>query len=196
MSISSDDNTDSTELDCKYDSEHDPDVDMRMEDTVDTLEGVDLDGDLDMERDCDDEEEENEEEDEEEEDKDEEEKEEKEEDEDEDEDEDDGKEPRTISRGAMVNTSADDVDTMVDNQAIVLPEQSQEMCEHTPQPQPLAPSPRLQTPEPHPRPPTLETHPLSGLEDLGIVTPQKPRPTVRSLREAEAAGNTSDVDVD
>jgi len=27
------------------------------------------------------------------------------------------------------------------------------------------------------------------------VTPQKPRPAVPTLREAEAAGNTSDVDV-
>jgi len=41
-----------------------------------------------------------------------------------------------------------------------------------------------------------ETHPLSGQEDLGLVTPQKPRPVVPSLQEAEAAGNTSDVDVD
>jgi hypothetical protein len=30
---------------------------------------------------------------------------------------------------------------------------------------------------------------------LGIVTPQKPRPAVPTLRQAEAAGNTSDVDV-
>jgi hypothetical protein len=31
---------------------------------------------------------------------------------------------------------------------------------------------------------------------MGLVTPQKPRPVVTTLREAEAAGNTSDVDVD
>jgi len=40
----------------------------------------------------------------------------------------------------MVNTSADDVDTMVDDQRIVLPEQGQEMQEHTPQPQHRAPA--------------------------------------------------------
>jgi hypothetical protein len=31
---------------------------------------------------------------------------------------------------------------------------------------------------------------------LGIVTPQKPHPAVPTQQEAEAAGNTSDVDVD
>jgi hypothetical protein len=183
VSISSDDDTDSTESDGEYDSELDPDVDMRMEDDVDAPEGVDLDGDVDMERDGDDEEEEDE-------------KKEDEEEEEVDEDEDDGKEPRTIGQGEMVNTSADDVDTMVDDQPIVLPEQCQEMREHTPRPQPPAPAPRPQTPDPGPRPRTPETHPLSGLEHLGLVTPQKPRPAVPTQREAEAAGNTSDVDVD
>ena len=44
-------------------------------------------------------------------------------DEDEEEDKnDDGKEPWTIRQGEMVNTSAYDVDTMVDDQPIVLPE--------------------------------------------------------------------------
>jgi hypothetical protein len=181
VSISSDDDTDSTESDGEYDSELDPDVDMRMEDDVDAPDGVDLDGDVDMERDGDDEEEEDE-------------KKEDEEEEEVDEDEDDGKEPRTIGQGEMVNTSADDVDTMVDDQPIVLPEQGQEMRE--PRPQPPAPAPRPQTPEPRPRPRTPETHPLSGLEHLGLVTPQKPRPAVPTQREAEAAGNTSDVDVD
>ena len=186
MSISSDDDTDSTEKsDGEYDSELDPDVDMRMEDDVDAPDGVDLDGDVDMERDGDDDEEEDEEEEDEEK-----------EDEEEDKDEDDGKEPRTIGQGEMVNTSADDVDTMVDDQPIVLPEQCQEMREHTPRPQPPAPAPRPQTPDPGPRPRTPETHPLSGLEHLGLVTPQKPRPAVPTQREAEAAGNTSDVDVD
>jgi hypothetical protein len=183
VSISSDDDTDSTESDGEYDSELDPDVDMRMEDDVDAPDGVDLDGDVDMERDGDDEEEEDE-------------KKEDEEEEEVDEDEDDGKEPRTIGQGEMVNTSADDVDTMVDDQPIVLPEQCQEMREHTPRPQPPAPAPRPQTPEPPPRPRTPETHTLSGLEFLGLVTPQKPRPAAPTLREAEAAGNTSDVDVD
>jgi len=79
---------------------------------VDRQEGVDIDGDVDMERDGDD----KEEEDEEEEDTD---KEDEEEEEDEDADEDDGKEPWTISQGGMVNTSADDVDIMVDDQPII-----------------------------------------------------------------------------
>jgi len=117
-------------------------------------------------------------------------------DEDEEEDEDNGKEPRTIGQGEMVNTSADNIDTMVDDGPTVLPEQGQEMCEHTPRPQPLAPAPRPQTPEPPPRPRTPETHTLSGLEFLGLVTPQNPRPAAPTLREAEAAGNTSDVDVE
>ena len=95
----------------------------------------------------------------------------------------------------MVNTSADEVDTMVDDQPIVLPEQCQEMRQHTPLPQPPEPAPRPQTPDPRPRPRTPETHPLSGLEHLGLVTPQIPRPAVPTQREAEAAGNTSDVDV-
>ena len=118
------------------------------------------------------------------------------EDEEEDQDEDDGKEPWTLGQGEMVKTSADDVDTMVDNQPIVQPEQGQEMCEHTPQPQPPAPCPWPQTSEPRQRPQTPGTHPLSVLEHLGIVTLQKPRTALRTLREAEAAGNTSHVDVD
>jgi len=109
------------------------------------------------------------------------------EDEEEDPDEDDGKEPRTLVQSEMVNPSANDVDTMVDDQPLVLPEQGQETREHTP---------RAEPPEPRPQPQTLETHPLSGLEHLGLVTPQKPRPAVPTLRQAEAAGNTSDVDVD
>jgi hypothetical protein len=102
----------------------------------------------------------------------------------------------------MVNTSADDADTMVDDEPTVLPEhgqlmeQGQEMCECTPRPQPLAPAPRPQTPESPPQPRILETHTLSGLEFLGLVTPQKPRPGAPTLREAVAAGNTLDVDVE
>jgi len=138
------DDTDSTESDSEYHSEHDSAVHMHMEDYVDAPDSVDLDGDVDMERDGDDKEEEDEEEkDEEKEDKEEEEEEEK--DEEEDKDKDDGKEPQTIGQGEMVNTSADDVDNMVDDQPIVLPEQGQQMREHTPRPQPTAPAPRQQT---------------------------------------------------
>jgi hypothetical protein len=84
----------------------------------------------------------------------------------------------------MVNTLADDVDMMVDDQPIVQPEHAQEMCEHTPWPKPLAPTSQAHTLEPRPRPQTPETHPLSGLEDLGLVTLQKPHPAVRSLQGA------------
>jgi len=68
---------------------------------MDTPDGIDLDSDVNMKRDGDDEKEK---------DKDEEDKEE------EDEHEDDGKEPWTIGQGEMVNTSADNVDTIVDDQ--------------------------------------------------------------------------------
>jgi len=77
-----------------------------MEDDVDSPYGVDSDGDVDMERDVEDEEDEQEEdvmevevvdEDEEE------------------EEEDNDKEPRTIGQGEMVNTSAHDNYTMVDD---------------------------------------------------------------------------------
>jgi len=120
-----------------------------MEDDVDTPDCVDLDGDVDMERDGDnDEEEDEEEEDEEEEDeeKEDDEVEEEYEVEEEDQDEDNGKEPWTIGQGEMVNTSADDADTMVENEPTVLPEQGQKMNEHTPRPQPLAPAPCSQSP--------------------------------------------------
>ena len=158
---------------------------LTMEDDVDAPDGVDIDGDVDMERDGEDK-------------KDEEEEDEKEEevvDEDEEEDEDNGKEPRTIGQGEMVYTSADNADTMVDNGPTLLPEQGQEIREHTPQPQPPAPAPWPQTSERPLQPRTPETHTLSGLEFLGLVTPQKPRPVAPTLQEAEAAGNTSDVDV-
>jgi hypothetical protein len=39
-------------------------------------------------------------------------------------------------------------------------------------------------------------HPLSGLERVGFVTAQKSRLAVPTLRDAVAAGNTSDLDVD
>jgi hypothetical protein len=70
------------------------------------------------------------------------------------------------------------------------------MREHTPRPQPPASASRPQTTAPRPRPQTPDTYPLSRLEDLGLVTPQKPRPVVPSQREAEADGNTLDGDVD
>jgi hypothetical protein len=91
---------------------------MHVEDDVEAPDGVDLDGDVDMEKEGDGDEEEDEEKEDEE--------------EVEDQDEDDGKEPRMLGQGEMVNTSADDVDTKLDDQPIVLPEQGQEMREHTP----------------------------------------------------------------
>ena len=97
---------------------------------MDAADGVDIDGDVDMERDREDGEDEAEE--------------------DEEEEEDNRKEPRTIGQGEMVNTSADNVDTMVDDEPIVLPEQGHEMRDRTPQPQSPAPAPRLQTLEPPP----------------------------------------------
>jgi hypothetical protein len=64
VAISSDDDTDPTEkLNSEYNSEHDSDVDMRMEDEVYILDGVDIDGIVDMEWDGDDEDEKDEEED-------------------------------------------------------------------------------------------------------------------------------------
>jgi hypothetical protein len=173
-------------LDSEYDSELDPDVDLRMEDVVEAPDGVDLDGDVHMERDSDDDEEEDEEEDDEEK-EDEVEVEEEDEDEEEDKDEDDGKEPWTIGQGEMVDTSADDADIMVDDEPTVVLEQGQEMREHTPRPQPQAPAPRQLTLELPPRPRTPETHTHSGLEFLGLVTPQEPRPVALTMREAEAA---------
>jgi hypothetical protein len=157
-----------------------------MQDDVDALDGVDIDSDVDMERDSADGEDAEEED----------EKEEVVVDEDEEEDENNGKEPRMIGQGEMVNSSADDVDTMVDDDPTVLHKQNQEMCLHTPRPQPLAPGPWPQTPEPPPRSRTLETHTLSGLEFLGLVTPQKPLPAAPTLRDAEADGSTLDVDVE
>jgi len=134
-SISSDDDTHTTESHSKYDSQCDPDVDLCMEDDEDKLDGVDIYCNVDMERDDDNKEEEDEEEEDEEE---------------EDEDEDDGKEPRTIGQGEMVNLSANDVDIMAENQPIVQHNQGQETREHSPQQQPPAPAPWLQTPESRP----------------------------------------------
>jgi len=118
------------------------------------------------------------------------------EDKEQDENEDDGKEPGTIGQGEGEYTSADDADTMVDDPPTMLLGQGQGMRDHTPQPQPLAPAPRPQTTKPRPRPRIPETHTLSGLEFMGPVTTQKPRPAAPTLREAEAARNISDVDVE
>jgi hypothetical protein len=118
LSIACDDDTDSTEeSDSDYDLELNSDVDMHLEDDVEAPDDMNLDGDLDMGMDGDDEKEEDEEEHAE---------------EVEDEDEDDGKEPGTIGQGEMVIISADDVDSMVDDDPILQPEQGQEMREHTP----------------------------------------------------------------
>jgi hypothetical protein len=51
VSISSDNDTNSTELDGEYASEHHPNVDMRMENDVDALDGIDVDCNINMERD-------------------------------------------------------------------------------------------------------------------------------------------------
>jgi hypothetical protein len=191
MSITSKDDTDSTKSDTHFDSSHEPDGDLHIKNDVDAPEGVDVDGDVHMQRDGDNEEAEDKEG--EEEDK---VKENEEEKEDEDEDEDDSKEPRTIRQGEMVNTSADDVDTIVDNQPIVRPEQGQEMRDDTLRPQPPVHAPQPHSLEPCSRPRTPETHPLNGLEHSDLQTPPKPRPAEPSLIEANAAGTTSDVDVD
>jgi hypothetical protein len=186
VSIFSDDDTDSAESDSEYDSEHDSDVEMHMEDDVDAPDGVDLDGDVDKKRDGEDEEDDEEED-------------EKGEDEmDQDEEEDNGKEPWTIGQGEMVNTSAEDADTMVDDKPPVVPKQGHWMREHTPHPQPLASAPPPDTREPHPRPRprSPKAHTLSGVEILGFITLQKPRPVAPTQREADAARITSDVDVE
>jgi hypothetical protein len=110
--------------------------------------------------------------------------------------EDNGNEPWMIGLGEMVNTLADDADTMVQHQPTVQPEQGQEMRNHTPWPQPPAPAPQPQIPEPRPLPRSPETYIISGLEFFGLVTPQKPHPAAATLREAEPAGNITDVDVE
>jgi hypothetical protein len=84
---------------------------------------------------------------------------------------------------------------MVNDEPTVLPGQGQKMCEHTPRPQSPEPAQQPNTQELPPRPQTLETHTLSELEFLRLVTPQKPRPAAPTLREAEAARNTSQVDL-
>jgi hypothetical protein len=182
----SDDDTDSAKSDREYDSERDSDLDMRMEDDVDASDHVDLHGNMDMEWARQDEEDEDEED----------EKEEAVVDEDEQEDEDNGKEPRIIGHSEMVNTSADDADTIVDDEPTVLPEHGQEIREHTLGTQSLRPAPPPQTPEA----PTQSRHPvaqtLGGLGFVGLVTPEKLSPAAPILRESKPAGNTSKFDVE
>jgi hypothetical protein len=67
-------------------------------------------------------------------------------DEDDDEDEDNGKESWMIGQGEMVNSSADYANTMEDHQPPMLPDQGQDMSEHTHRQQPPAAAPRPQTP--------------------------------------------------
>jgi len=165
VSISSDVDVASTESNGKYDSGGDSDVDMRMEDDVDTPDGIHLDEDVDIKRHGD-----HVEDDEEEDEKEEDEKGEVlvDGDEEEDEDEDNGKEPRTIGQGEMRNLSADDADMMVDDQPTVFPVQGREMGKHTPCPQLLATAQLQQTLDPRSQPRSLETHNHSGLEFWGI----------------------------
>jgi len=195
MSISSDDDTDCThKSDHDYDSQLNHGVDMHTMDDVDSPDGVDSDSDANMEmvRDYD------KVEDTEGEDgmrEDEEKVEEDDEDEEEDKDEDDGKEPRTIGQRELVNTLAHDADTIVDDKQTLLPAQGQQMREHTPRQKPPELALWPHTLEPPPRAHTPETHTISGLEFLGLVMPQTTRPLARTLREAEVAGNTFDVDL-
>jgi hypothetical protein len=117
--MSTDDNTNCTqELDSKCDSWQDSDVDMQIEHNLAALYGADLDCTMDMARYS----ENKVEEDKEEEDEQEEDEEEWDEDMKDDEEKDDGKEPTMIGQGEMVNTAADNVKTMVDDQPIVRPE--------------------------------------------------------------------------
>jgi len=186
--MSSEDDTKSTdESDRESDSEHDSETGMRMETHDDAPYGVDLDGNMYMERDGDSEQVE---------DKEKENEVEENEDDDEYEDEDEGKDCWTIGKGEMVNSSADDVHIMVDNQPTVRREQGQEMREHTTPPPLPASAPQPQTPEPRQRPQTPETHPLSWLEFWRLLTPQIPHPATPTLKEAKTAGNTADVDVE
>ena len=151
-----------------------------MQDYVDAPDGVDLGSNVHLERNGDDGQGEDEVDgDEEKEDV--EEVEEEDEDKGEDRNKDDGKEPWTIGLGEMVNTSADDADTIVEDEPTMLPKPVQKMRKYTPQPQPPAPALRPQTPESSPRPQTLETYTLSGLEFLGLVTPQNPQPAAPTL---------------
>ena len=178
VSVSSDNDTNSAE---EHDSEPASDMDKRMEVDADAQSGVDFDGEVDMGRDGDNEVEEDEEE---------------EEDEEWENNELDSEERRTIGQGEIVTKSADDTDSMVDNQPSMLPEEGQEMSKHTRWPQPPAPVDRAQIPSCFSPLRTLGNHPVRGLEHFGRRTSQKPPPAAPNLQEAEAAENTSDVDMD
>jgi hypothetical protein len=127
-----------------------------MEHDVDAPDVVDLDCNVAMEKESEDEEDEEEED----------EKEKEVVDEAEEEDEDNGKEPLTIGQGEMVNTSADDAYTMVDDKPTVQPGQGQEARKHTHPPHPLVCAPRPQTPEP---PPTPTNSANSYLQWAGVL---------------------------
>jgi hypothetical protein len=120
-------------------SDQDSDVDMGMENDLDAPDSIDLDSNVDMERDGEDEKEEDEVDDNKEE-EDEDEEKDMVEDEEEIKAEDDGKEPRKIGQGEMVNSLADEVCTLLYDQPVVLSEQGQEMGKHTPRPQPAEPA--------------------------------------------------------
>ena len=147
-----------------------------MEENVDAPDGVELDGDVDMETDGEDEDDEDQEKvmvD----------------GEEEHEDQENGKEPRTIGQREILNPLADDAVTMADDQPTVPPQTGQEAWEHTPRPLPPVPAPRPQTAPRRPPPRTPETHTLTGLEFLELLSSQKPHVAAPTLRESEAAGN-------
>jgi len=109
----------------------------------------------------------------------------------EDEDEDNGIEPWPIGQGEMVNTSAANVDTMVEDQPSLVPEQGQVMREHTPWPELPAPALWPHNLGPCRWPWFPETHPLSRLECLGLAMPERPRMIALTLRDSEALWNMS-----
>jgi hypothetical protein len=127
-SIASDDDTHwRKESDGKNNLEHNSVRDIPMQDDMVTVDGVDVDCDVHMEIDAaneeaEDEEEEDEKEEDKEKDNEQDDEEENEHEEEENEDEDDGNEPRMIDQREMVIISTDNLDTMVDDQPIVLPE--------------------------------------------------------------------------
>jgi len=127
-----DDSHHTQESDSEYDLEHHSDLDLHLEDDGEAPHSIDLPGDVNMEtKFVTDYEEEDEEEEEQEEDVDKE----------KDVNEDDGKEPQTIGQEEMVNSSAHNVDTTSDHQAIMIRKQGKEMCEQTSWSEPLLPAP-------------------------------------------------------
>jgi hypothetical protein len=96
----------------------------------------------------------------------------------------------------MVNISADNVDTMVDNHQVMPPDQCHEMREHTPRQQPQVCAPSPQTTKPHPRPHVMETDEPSGNEFFKLPIPRIFRLTVPTWQDADLAGMSTDVNVD